>query len=121
MEPSDSWVTYWWAILPIAALLYFAYATWKRGASRPAQAAFASVTLGVAGLLFCPLAPLAIYFGRKASRAGSQMDGTISMMSRVGVVLGIIGSVFLALVVLMASIYFYVWLTDQYLFRPAKS
>lgn len=35
MEPSDSWITYWWisilvATIPVAALLYFGYTTQKR-------------------------------------------------------------------------------------------
>lgn len=121
MEPSHSWLTYWWAILPVATLLYYAYATWKRGTSRPRQMALASLTLGVAGLLFCPLAPLAFYFGRKASQAGSQTDGNVAVMLRIGVVLGIIGSLFLALVAIMANIYLYAWLTNQYPFGQKNS
>lgn len=95
MEQPGSWITYWWIIVPIAALLYFGYVTIKRGASRPAQAALASVIFGVAGLLF---SPLAVYFARKASRAGRQMDRTdrtVTLMSQIGVVLGVIGHLFL--------------------------
>ena len=120
MESSDSWITYSWIAIPIAALLYFGYLTLKRGASRPAQTALASVVFGVAGLFFSPLAPLAVYFARKASGASSQMDRGIVVMSRVGIVLGIIGSVILAGFILMAGIYFYAWLTNQYPFGPAN-
>jgi len=113
MEPSESWVTYWWAVIPVAALIYFAYAILTREASRPSQAALASLALGVAGLFFCPVAPFAIFLGRKVL-ALEPRDATVTIMSRIGVVLGIIGTLFLTFVVLIASFYFYAWLTGQY-------
>lgn len=113
MEQSDSWVTYWWVIVPVVALFYFVYVTLTRGASRPHQLALISLVLGVAGLLFFPLAPFAIFLGRKASAAGPR-DASIKTMSRIAIVLGIIGSVFLAFAILIAGIYAYAYLTNQY-------
>lgn len=120
MEPSESWVTYWWAVVPVAALIYFAYATLKRETSSPSRVALASLTLGVAGLAFCPVAPFAIFLGRKALAAGLQ-DPTVTIMSRTGIVLGVVGSLFLAVVILIAGIYFYGWVTGQYPVNQANS
>ncbi len=113
MEPSDSWITYWWAVIPIAALAWFAYALMKSGASRSYKAAVASLSFGLAGLLFCPFAPFAIYFGRKAKAFGVD-DASVTIMSRIGVVLGVLGCVFLAIALLIFGIYFYAWFTGQY-------
>lgn len=115
MEPTTSPLAYWWLIVPAVALLYFAYVTLKRKAEGAARAALASVVLGLAGIPFCPLAPFAIYFGLKAKRtAGPQPEKSVIVIATVGIALGVIGSVFLLLVVVMASIYGYAWITGQY-------
>ena len=118
MEPATSPLEYWWAIVPAIALLYFGYVVSKRSSDRASHTALASLVLGFAGIAFCPLAPLAIYFGLKAKRtAGPQPDKSVVAMASVGIVFGVLGSIFLLLVAVMASIYGYAWITGQYPFN----
>ena len=118
MEPANSPLAYWWAIVPAVALVYFMYLALKRSSERASHAALASVVLGFAGLAFCPLGPLAIYFGLKAKRAaGRQPDQSVVATARVGIALGVVGSIFLFLVAVMAGIYGYAWITGQYPFN----
>jgi hypothetical protein len=78
--------------------------------------AVASAILGIAGLPFCPAAPIAVYLGWKAlsdvKASGGELQG--SGWALFGIVLGAIGTAFLAFVTLIAVIYLYGWLTGQY-------
>ena len=78
--------------------------------------AIASAILGFAGLPFCPAAPFAIYLGWKALADVKASGGTLegSGLALTGIVLGGIGTAFLAFVTLIGLIYLYGWLTGQY-------
>jgi hypothetical protein len=114
MEPSAAWNTCWWAVVPVAVLVFVVYLIWQLRDSRSTQLALASVTLGIVGLAFCPLAPLAIYLGRRAMAGGSGPDSRVTFMSWAGIILGTIGCLFLAFVSFMASIYLYGYVTGRY-------
>jgi hypothetical protein len=114
MEPSAAWTRYLWVIVPVAVLLFVVYLSWPQRQSRSTQLALASFTLGLFGLAFCPLAPIAIYLGRKAIAGRPEPNSRVAFMSRAGIVLGTIGCIFLALVSVMAAIYLYGYLTGQY-------
>jgi len=113
MEPAESVVESWWLLIPALILLYFSYVLWTHVRSKPHQVAYISFLLGLAGLLFCPLGPVAIYCSRKARRLSSELDSSASWMAHIGNVLGIVATIFLGLVLLMASIYLYAWVTGQ--------
>lgn len=112
MEPSPT--RYWILFLAAAILACVLYLSWKHAQSPLARKALASLVLGVAGLLFPPLGPLAIYFGRKGVGARSEAERATVLMSRAGIVLGTIASLFLAGILLMAAVYLYGYWTHQY-------
>jgi len=78
--------------------------------------AVASAILGVAGLPFCPVAPIAVYLGWKALSDVKASRGDLEGvgLALAGVVLGMIGTAFLAFVTLIALLYLYGWMTGQY-------
>jgi len=91
------------------------------GSARPhvaqvSRKAIASAILGFVGLPFCPVAPIAIYLGWKALTDVKASDGTLDGfgLAFTGIVLGGIGTAFLAFVTSTGLIYLYSWLTGQY-------
>lgn len=78
--------------------------------------AIASAILGFAGLPFCLVAPFAIYLGWRALADVKASGGTLggSGLALIGIVLGGIGTAFLAFATLTAAIYLYGWITGQY-------
>lgn len=78
--------------------------------------ALLSLALGLGGILFCLMSPLAIYVGRKAleeiKASGDRLGGSTS--AQVGIALGWIGSAFLAFVTWIAAIYLEGWLSGEY-------
>lgn len=119
MEPAYSDAQFWWWLVPLFVVLYFASVTWKRIRSRPHQVALASVVLGLGGLLFWPLGPVAIYCSRKAWHLGLQAGDPGVSVARAGAVFGYIASIFLGLALLMAAIYFCAWISGQYPFNES--
>ena len=119
MEPAYSAAQFWWWLVPLLVVLYFASVTWKRIRSRSHQVALASVVLGLGGLLFWPLGPLAIYCSRKARHLGLQPGDPGVSVARTGAVLGYIDSILLGLALLIAAIYLYAWIAGQYPFNES--
>lgn len=78
--------------------------------------AILSLGLGLGGILFCLVSPLAIYLGHKALKEIRASGGSMSGLgaAQAGIALGWIGTVFLAFIMWIASIYLRGWFRGEY-------
>lgn len=87
-------------------------------ANQSSSKAWAALLLGIFGLALPLLSPAAVVFGRKAlkeiDRSQEQMGGRAG--ATLGMVLGYVGSAWLAFCLLIGGIYLFGYLTAQYLF-----
>jgi hypothetical protein len=79
----------------------------------PGQLSLASTVVGVIGLLFPPAAPLAIYLARKSSHSGAPKTRAEVALSGAGLILGFLGSAFLAVLLVVAGVSLFVAFTSK--------
>lgn len=78
--------------------------------------AYLSLAFGIGGLLFCLVAPIAVYLGNKAVKEIEASQGRLLGIeaAKYGIVLGWIGSVLLAFFSWIAAIYLKGLITGEY-------